>query len=373
MNYLVVALFLWPWLRLLRLFRPCEPGRRLVIQTAKIGDWINSTPVIRALGPVDVVCAPVNLALARHDEHVRNAWALPARTGMRAKVSLAWKLFQQGYEELYVLMPNMHNTFVARLACAGKTRTLDTYKTSALVRWLGAGFQRQRHHRDDLTVDSYLRLANLPVTETARKMHATSPLFRPAEPCFQPGSQFRVGVSLSAGNRLKTLPMDLWQRLLTALAPYTPSVYVFGLEDERPLLDALRPRVAGLPVTLVDCLGSASMPVEAVPWHVAQMHLYISSDTGNSYIADSLGVPLVNFAGPCHMAEQRPLGERALIVETPGLRPFTFIFETRYESALPPEKLYAVGDAELQRIARFIGDCHRLAQTRHWRGSGILP
>jgi hypothetical protein len=268
-------------------------------------------------------------------------------------------------------MPNMPNTLLARLACAGKTHTLDSYRTSSTVRLLGAGFQRQRHGRDDLTVDSYLRLAGLSVNEAARKKHATSPLFVPGTPCFQPVAGFRVGVSLSAGNRLKTLPMDLWERLFAQLAPYSARIHVFGLDDERPLLDALRPWVSGFGLTLVDCLGRERMPIEAVPWHVAQMHLYLSSDTGNSYIADSLEVPLVNFAGPCHMAEQRPLGERALVVETPGLVPFSFIFETRYHSELPAEKLYAIGDAELERIGRFIAECHRLAEARHWRGSGI--
>lgn len=364
MNHLLAALVLWPWLRVLRLFRPCRPDGRLVIQTAKIGDWINSTPAIRALAPVDAVCAPVNLPLARHDEHVRNAWALPARAGMMERVCLAWKLFRQGYSEVYVLMPNMHNTFLARLACAGKTHTLDTYRTGTAVRWLGAGFLRRRHRRDDLTVDSYLRLAAIPVSDAARRKHATSPLYQPDKRCFEPGAQFRVGVSLSAGNRLKTLPPALWRSILGLLTPYAPKIHVFGLDEERPLLDEL-------PFPVVDCLGK--IPIEALPWHIAQMHLYLSSDTGNSYIADSLDVPLVNFAGPCNMAEQRPLGERALIVKTPGLSPFSFIFAAPYASSLPPEKLYAIGDEELRSIARFIADCHGLAQARHWRGSGIRP
>lgn len=373
MNALAVALLLWPFLRVLRWFMPCRPGHRLVIQTAKIGDWINTTPVLRGLAPVEVVCDPVNLPLAQHDEYVRAARALRPGATMAQKVALGWQLFRQRYDDVYVLMPNMHNTLLARLACARRTHTLDTYRTSAPVRWLGAGFRRQRHGRDDLTLDSYLKLAGLRLSDAARRKHATSPLFRPERACFQPESRFRVGVSLSAGNRLKTLPASLWERLFSLLSPYGAAVYIFGIEEERPLLDALRARVATPTVTLVDCLGKDAMPIEAVPWHVAQMHLYLSSDTGNSYIADSLGVPLVNFAGPCHMAEQRPLGARALVVETPGLEPFTFIFETRTRSELPPEKLYAVDDAGIERIAQLIAEAHRLAKAAQWRGSGTRP
>lgn len=373
MKYLLTALLVWPWLRLLRVLRPCTPGRRLVIQTAKIGDWINTTPLIRALTPVEVLCDPVNEPLARRDEHIRLVWTLPGRSSLANKVALGWQLFCRGYDEIFIAMPNTPNTLLARLACARRTHTLDTYKTSALVRWLGAGFRRQAHGRDDLTIDSYLRLGGLEPSEAARQKHATQPLHRPDGACLQLASGFRVGVSLSAGNRLKTLPMSLWERLLDMLAPYSPAVHVFGLEDERPLLEELRRRLAGSPVTLVDWLGRGRMPLEAVPWHVAQMHLYLSSDTGNSYIADSLDVPLVNFAGPCHMVEQRPLGKRALIIETPGLQPFSYIFAAQYASELPAEKLYAVSDEDFRAIARLIDESHRLAQARNWRGSGIRP
>ncbi len=369
MKYLLAALLVWPWLRLLRLLQPASSGRRLVIQTAKIGDWINSTPVVRGLSPVDVVCDPVNLPLARHDTHIEGVWPLASRNSLAQKLALGWRLFRRGYADVYVLMPNTPNTFVARLACAGRAHLLDTYRTSSTVRLLGAGFRRQRHRREDLTIDSYLRLAELPVTDAARRKHATFPLLQPKNPCFEVAAGFRVGVSLSAGNRLKTLPMKLWRKLFELLQPFGPTVYVFGLDDERALLEELRSMVSHLAVRLVDCLGADRMPLETVPWHVAQMHLYISSDTGNSYIADSFDVPLINFAGPCDMREQRPLGEHALIVQTPGLQPFSFIFAAAYRSTLPAEKLYDVGEADLQRIARFIEECYRRAAARQALGS----
>ena len=91
------------------------------------------------------------------------------------------------------------------------------------------------------------------------------------------------------------------------------------------------------------------------------MHLYISTDTGNSYIADSQNVPVVNFSGPCCAAEQRPIGSRVLIIETEGLRPFSFVFETRYESDISPEVLYAISEGQWKVIREFIGDCRRVA------------
>lgn len=371
MKYLLAAILLWPWLRLLRWLRPCRPGRRLVIQTAKIGDWINSTPVFRGLAPVDVVCDAANVPLARHDRHIKRVWVVAPRSSIGARVALGWRLFREGYEAIHVLMPNTPNVFLARLACGETTRVLRTYRTSRLVRLLGLGFLWHEHGREDLTIDSYLTLAGLTVTDAARAKHATAPLHVPTRPCIEPNPSFRVGVSLSAGNRLKTLPMDLWERLLGMLAQYAPSVYVLGLNDDKPLLEELQSRVAGRSVTIVDCLGRLSL--EELPWHIAQMHLYISSDTGTSYIADSLGVPLVNFAGPCHMAEQRPLGPHALVIETPGLKPFSYVFAAPYKSPVPPDVLYAVGERDVERLKDLMAEAYGRAQARRWLGSGIRP
>lgn len=364
MNYLLLALLLWPWLRLWRCLRPVRPGTRLVIQTAKIGDWINTSPVLRGLGPVDVVCAPEVMPLACHDTYIQTRHVLPARAHTLEKLRLAWRLFHAGYAQIYVLMPNLPNTFLARLACAATTHTLDTYKTGRKVRLLGAGFRRQRHGREELALDNYLRLAGLPCDAPARKKHATHPLFVPHTSSLVFAPTFRVGISLSAGNRMKTLPLATWEHLLALLAPLAPRVYVFGLPDEQPLFDKLRARLDTQSPILENCLGR--IPLEALPWHLAHMHLYISTDTGNSYIADSLDVPLISFIGPCCMAEQRPLGARALVVATPGLAPFSYVFDTVYSPASTAPALYAIDSAAAERIACFMQDCHTAAQARHW-------
>jgi len=356
LKYLLLGWVLWPFFAALRRWFPIQPGRRLIIQTAKIGDWINSTPLIRQLAPVDVVFAPAVEPLVRHDRYIEQRFAMPARSSLLFKLGLAWTLFRRGYEQVLVLMPNMPNTFIARLACARRTASLDTYRTSRTVRWLGTGFTRVRHRREDLVLDDYLRLAGIgPGPETRRK-HATAPLHVPTLSLIRPGENFRVGVSLSAGNALKTMPCAVWLRLFALLEKAGADIYVFGLADERRYLDNLLAKMpAGSRLTVLDCLGQLAL--ESLPWHIGQMHLYLSTDTGNSYIADALDVPLIDFAGPCYMTEQRPLGHQALIVETAGLQPFSFIFAAPYASPLPAERLYAYSETQFLEIGRFIEDC----------------
>ncbi len=364
MNHLLLAALLWPWLRLLRWLQPVRSGRRLVIQTAKIGDWINTTPLLRGLAPLDVVCAPTTLPLALHDDHIEECFVLPAKSGAVARLALAWWLFRAGYERILVPMPNLPNLFVARLACAGTTHVLDTYKTGWKQRLLTAGFRRVRHGKTDLTIDSYLRLGELPLKEVNRRTYATYPLHVPETPAFAFAPGFCVGISLAAGNRMKTLPQAIWERLLARLTPLDAHIYVFGLNEERPLLDALRSRLGERADRLTDCLGR--VPLEALPWHLGRLHLYISTDTGNSYLADSQGVPTINFMGPCDATEQRPLGPRTLAVSTPGLAPFSFIFDAPYRLDLPAETLYTLDATTEARIAAFMQDCRTAAQERHW-------
>lgn len=361
MKYLLLGWILWPFFAALRLLFPIRPGRHLVIQTAKIGDWINSTPVIRQLATVDVVFAPAVEPLVSHDQYIGQRFVMPARSSLCFKLGLAFKLFRQAYDQVLILMPNMPNTFIARLACARHTSTLDTYRTSHAVRLLGAGFDRTCHTREDLVLDDYLRLAGVEPDPETRRKHATAPLHSPGINLIRPRPTFRVGVSLSAGNALKTMPTSVWLRLFAILEKANAEVYVFGLNDERRYLDTLlAARPAGSCLKVLDCLGQLSL--ESLPWHIGQMHLYLSTDTGNSYIADALDVPLIDFAGPCYMPEQRPLGSKALIVETAGLQPFSFIFTAPYASLLPPEQLYAYSEDQFLEIGRFIEDCRTGAQ-----------
>ncbi|PPC74439.1 hypothetical protein C4K68_26250 [Pokkaliibacter plantistimulans] len=352
MNYLILGWLCWPLLRLLRLVMPVQRGKRLIIQTAKIGDWINTTPLIRALAPVDVVADPMNLPLIRHDQFIQHCESLPARTSLRQKLHLAWRLFRQGYEDIYVLMPSAPNTFLARLACAHRTHTLDTYRTRQYVRWLGAGFHRVHHQRQQLALDDYLKLAAIPATASTRQKHATSPLYVPATKLVEHHHRFRVGVSLTAGNALKTMPHSHWLRLLQLLEQQQATVYVFGLENERRWLEQLDIPACFPDLTLVDGLGR--LKLEELPWHISQMHLYLSTDTGNSYMADACGIALINFLGPCHGAEQRPLGEQALVLSSEGQEPLSFVFQAPYKTNLTPEQLYPLSHQQWQRIEALI-------------------
>ena len=72
------------------------------------------------------------------------------------------------------------------------------------------------------------------------------------------------------------------------------------------------------------------------------MDCYIASDSGNVYIADAVGVPVVLLFGPCCHYEQRPLGNVMLIGNDDNI--CSYVFETRYYFPQEREALFSVTD-----------------------------
>ncbi|HEL9845187.1 TPA: lipopolysaccharide heptosyltransferase family protein, partial [Klebsiella pneumoniae] len=83
-----------------------------------------------------------------------------------------------------------------------------------------------------------------------------------------------------------------------------------------------------------------------------KMDCYIASDSGNIYIADAVGVPIVMLFGPCCHYEQRPLGNVLLIGNDENIN--SYVFETRYYFSQPKEELFAVGETDLDKIASLL-------------------
>jgi ADP-heptose:LPS heptosyltransferase len=100
----------------------------------------------------------------------------------------------------------------------------------------------------------------------------------------------------------------------------------------------------------INLIGKISL--EELPWAISKMDCYIASDSGNVYIADAVGVPVVLLFGPCCHYEQRPLGNVLLIGNDDNI--CSYVFETRYYFPQGREELFAVTDESLDELKHFI-------------------
>ena len=364
-----------------------EKSKILLIQTAKIGDYANSTVIFEKLGKFDALIDEINLAFAKHDSRIEKIFTINGvKRKKTSKIGLALELFSRGYESVYVLMPNSLNLFLARCTLAKNIVAVHHYAASSDFGLLALGMQKVPHTLQDLTLLTYLK--TLGISELKYEKCLQKPLFIPQENLIKSG-KFKIGVSLSAGNKMKTPPNHIWEKIFEILAKFDCEVYIFGVGEEATLLKNLlaenadtkraenlsRQQICAdlasdtseiyggienangeqskaqicsengssgesnlssqICDTYVKKFGENELKIislidkiklEELPFYLSQMQLYASSDTGNYYVADSVRTPTICLMGPCFASEQRGVAD-SLVINS-HLPPVSSVFKT---------------------------------------------
>ncbi|WP_314300485.1 lipopolysaccharide heptosyltransferase family protein, partial [Campylobacter showae] len=209
----------------------------MLIQTAKIGDYANSTVIFEKLGKFDVLIDEINLALAKHDNRIEKIFTINnVKRKKTSKLGLALELFLRNYESVYVLMPNSLNLFLARCTLAKNIVTVHHYAASSDFALLALGMKKVPHTLQDLTLLTYLKTVG--ISELRYEKCLQKPLVIPHENIVKSG-KFKIGVSLSAGNKMKTPPKHTWEKIFEIFAKFDCEVYIFGVGEEAALLQNL--------------------------------------------------------------------------------------------------------------------------------------
>ena len=389
MIYFLIYLLIYPYLFVMKKLKfKGEKGKILLIQTAKIGDYANSTVIFEKLGKFDVLIDEINLAFAKHDRRIEKIFTINGVKRKKAsKLGLALKLFSRGYDSVYVLMPNSLNLFLARCTLAKNIVAVRHYAASSDFALLALGMKKVPHTLQDLTLLTYLKTVG--VSELKYEKCLQKPLFIPRENIVK-SDKFKIGVSLSAGNKMKTPPKKTWEKIFEIFAKFNCEVYIFGVGEEAALLKNLLAQNAGekqeenlserqICKDLTECDASeiygdikntndegakaqisskngisdesnlssqicdtyvkkfgknelkiisliGKIKLEELPFYLSQMQLYASSDTGNYYIADSVRTPTICLMGPCFASEQRGVAD-SLVINS-HLPPVSSVFKT---------------------------------------------
>ena len=385
--YFLFYIMLWPYLKITSYFKKAS-NKILLIQTAKIGDYANSTVIFEKLGKFDVLIDEINLAFAKHDSRIEKAFTINnVKRKKASKLGLALELFSRGYDSVYVLMPNSLNLFLARCTLAKNIVAVHHYAASSDFGLLALGMKKVPHTLQDLTLLTYLKM--LGESELKYEKCLQKPLFIPRENIVK-SDKFKIGVSLSAGNKMKTPPKHTWEKIFEIFAKFDCEVYIFGVGEEAALLKNLlaentdqkqaknssdRQFCADLASdnaseiygglenandkqieaqicsqngtggesnfssqicdTYVKKFGENELKIisligkiklEELPFYLSQMQLYASSDTGNYYVADSICTPTICLMGPCFASEQRGVAD-SLVINS-HLPPVSSVFKT---------------------------------------------
>lgn len=364
MNYILIFILLLPLKAFRKLFQK-KAGRNLVIQTAKIGDFVNITPLLAHLQQSDALLSRAVAPLAQHDDTLQQIWYTEDyKSGLWAKIRLALRLMNR-YDNVYLLYPNNLNLFYAACCNATNKQFLSHYRRKwyqNLFYWTADGIVQ--HEKNTLTLENYLKLADRRLTKESYPKHATHPLYPLASvpAALQRQDGIKIGLSISAGNQAKTIPPVVWKKLFDRLADLPCLFYIFGAPAEMHRLQELY-KVTGERENIISLIGS--IPLEGLPHAISMMDFYIASDSGNVYIADAVGVPIILIYGPCCVEEQRPLGD-VLLIGPDHIAPSSYVFAALYQFHHPAEQLYALDQRKLDDIHTFIAARQpaRLSQTK---------
>jgi ADP-heptose:LPS heptosyltransferase len=350
MSYFIIYLLLFPLIFLLSFFRKKPQSKNLIIQTAKIGDYANTSIMFDALKESDILIDQINTAFANYDDRLKKVFTINEyKKSFLLKIKLAFKIFFNNYENVYIVMPNNYNLFLGQISFAKNKITLITYADKWYKILLTLRMKKIKHTIEDLTLDSYLKMIDKNFNHLNYKKVIQKPILKSKSNLINENF-FSIGISLTAAIKLKTIDIETWQEVFKILDNFDANIYIFGLDNEIELYNNLIDKIKLEKSTIKSLLGKIEL--KYLPFEISKINIYISSDTGNSYIADAMNVPTINFAGPCFWKEQRPVINSLIVESNATCTPYSSVFKTVREKRC--KDIFTINNNQKEEIKDFI-------------------
>ena len=325
MIQVLLTWLLWPmlWIGLRR--RPSVPRRILVIQTAKIGDAICTSPLLRELragfpaAAITVLAAPLTAQLFFNNPRVDDVIEVDSRDlhGMVSKLRLAWTLRRRGFD--LALCCNSAAHWPCLLLWAGIPRRIGIVSNypGRTIRLANALWPDCAPHRSGrLVMETYgdmLEHCGLSRGSLDKEVFAAPGADARARGIVPDGAEL-IGVAVSSGNKLKELGEQKLAAVIAGLLARRPTarIVLLGVSDDAAPAARLKDGRATDAGRIVVACGRCELA--DLPALMKRLSLFVGVDSGLTYMADALGIPLVSMAGPADMLDARPINPRAVII-----------------------------------------------------------
>lgn len=345
MIFVLISILLAPLFK--RIAAP-SPARIVVVQTAKIGDFVCTTPLIRTLkrafpaARISLIANPAVLGLAAELPFIDEIIESPpdSTKGFRGKLEWIRKLRGKNFDMAFCC--NGGIAWPGILALAGIPIRIGLTpnflgKSSALAQRLWTA--KAAHSGDQLIGTTYaemLSLAGVGPYEAKKEVRAARGALEKVRALLDQQnhgeSPLYIGLAISSANKLKELGLPLLTAICRGLLDKLPDATLIFLgtradQDEATQISDF------LPTTdrprLINSCGLLSLA--EIPGLIAELDVFVGVDSGLTYIAEAVETPLVSIAGPCNMRETRPTNTHAVIVQHPlPCCPCAHIFRAPY-------------------------------------------
>ncbi len=346
MIYLLLAYISYPFLYLAsKLGKKTDDGSILVFQTAKIGDMICTTPVFREIKRayphirLGVVIDPVTAPLLKNNPHIDEVIELNRKKygGLSGKAALAKMIKEKGYSSALILMPNAANILIPFWAGIPKRVSIyPDYAGATLRKLLNLNTHVEYHFHPRMSMQTYLfSLRHFGILKWSidKEVYSSPGAIDRAEELIKGDGPF-IGFALGTGNQLKDWGNHRFVTLAGMIMRETKAkIVLLGAESEKGAAREIADFVKD-GGRVIDLSGKVAL--DEGPEFLKRLSLVIGVDTGLVYMADACGVPVIDIAGPCDMADQRPIGRGSVIVQEKGFDciPCSHTFLTPYKCRL---------------------------------------
>jgi ADP-heptose:LPS heptosyltransferase len=338
----ILTILGYPILYLLLAFRKkAYPRKILMVQTAKIGDLICSTPVLKAVKNyfphIHLAAMVTNTTreLLEHNPLIDEVIVVDHTMlhGLRGKFRMARMLRKKRFDVAICLNPNVIYAFALVWA-------LIPVRLSIMPNFRGTTFGiasrfftfLEPHREGQLVTRTYMKmLKNIGIesddlTKEVYQAEGADDKVRNITKSVPYASL--IGIALSSGNKLKELGSDKLIGLITRIVSETTAVAVLiGSCEDQETADHIV-RAIHRPERLLNLTGMLTLT--ELPALLSRLSVFVGVDTGITYMADALSVPIVHLAGPIDTSEQHPTGDDVEIIR-PSLpcAPCTYVYKTK--------------------------------------------
>ncbi len=347
MIYLLLTWLLSPLLYVRLALRRSSPEPReiLLIQSAKIGDFICTTPLFREIKRrypdcrLSILLHPVNAPLAAQNPHIDATLCYqPADyRGLQGKLKLLRLLQAHRFDTTICVSPNL--AFLLMPLWAGIPRRLAILPNYASASYrLAAPFLNagEPHVSGRLVLETEFRLLHALDIRPAsldKEIYAT-PDAESKVAAWLPAtiSQRKlIGVGLSSGNKLKELGTEKLCSLVRPLLENAGnSVVLIGAAADHEQGEEIMRTLGN--ERIANSAGAFSLA--ELPALLSRLALYIGVDSGITYMADALKIPLIDIMGPADADDQRPTGRQAVVLRSElACAPCSHAFKAPYQCA----------------------------------------
>jgi len=336
-NFLLSPIFYF--IVFINKFRNQKKLKILVIQTAKIGDVVCSTPIFREIKKhypksfLSVLIIPLTKDILVNNPYINEIILFDRKKhfGISGVLRLIREIKKRKFNWSFSLVPGILEGLIPFWAgIPNRVITTSKYSTRGAKFISVFNNYRLEYKRHTLALKHYLNLLKFigikktnPKKEIFVNLKEEKKASRFLEKHELKTSDFLVGISVAAGNKFKEWSLEKFAQLADKLIEdYMAKIVFIGSNMEYDQIIKVQSMMKNKSIN-----SSRKFSLSEIPALFKYFNLFISVDTGSLYIANAMNIPVVDIAGPIDIYEQPPLGDKCEIVQKKmDCIPCSFVF-----------------------------------------------